>query len=545
MNEPGEVRLATWQLEAALLRRLFPFGFSVDASGKLVATGERWGSFAPQVALGASFDALFVPLRPLGITGLAQLRSIDGEAVLLKLAGRPGFELRGQFVGDGDVLHFVGGPWMANLGTLTALGLELRDFPPHDPRGDLLVLLQAQETSLADMRALASNLREKMASQSQLEAQLRQIQKMELVGRFAGGMAHNFNNILMAIQGYAELSLSRLDAGDPVHGWVEQICTATEHAASLTHGLLTMSRQNRLKLEPLDIAREMREVEKLVSPLLGKRVKLEVTLDPALSTVHADTSSLKQILMNLVLNARDAMPDGGRVSIAVQPRVIAASAGSAAQEFVEIAVADTGVGMDERTKASIFEPFFTTKEIGKGVGLGLSTVYGLVQQLGGSIAVESELGRGTTFRIRIPHFARPEPAPEPAPAPAQPSHATASVRILLVDDEAQVRKLLEQLLRREGYASATASNAEEALALFAAGERFDLLLTDVLMPGLSGPELSERVDALHGVLPTLFISGHTDNARLRRGDLPPHQRFLQKPFAPADLSRALRELLSR
>ena len=543
MSEPGESRPSTWQLEAALLRRLFPFGFSVDASGKLVATGERWGSFAPQVALGASFDALFVPLRPLGITGLAQLRSIDGEAVLLKLAGRPGFELRGQFVGDGDVLHFVGGPWMANLGTLTALGLELRDFPPHDPRGDLLVLLQAQETSLADMRALASNLREKMASQSQLEAQLRQIQKMELVGRFAGGMAHNFNNILMAIRGYAELSLSRLDASDPVHGWVEQICTATEHAASLTHGLLTMSRQNRLKLEPLDIAREMREVEKLVSPLLGKRTSLEVTLDAALSTVHADTSSLKQILMNLVLNARDAMPDGGKVSIAVRPVSGSAQGGSAAQEFVEIAVADTGIGMDERTKASIFEPFFTTKEIGKGVGLGLSTVYGLVQQLGGSIAVESELGHGTTFRIRVPHFARPEPAP--APAPTQPSSATPSARILLVDDEAQVRKLLEQLLRREGYASATASNAEEALALFAAGERFDLLLTDVLMPGLSGPELSERVDALHGVLPTLFISGHTDNARLRRGDLPPHQRFLQKPFAPADLSRALRELLAR
>lgn len=541
MSEPAESRPSKWQLEAALLQRLFPFGFSVDAGGKLVATGERWSSFAPQVAIGASFDALFVPLRPIGRTGLAQLRSVHGEAVLLKLAGRPGFELRGQFVGEGDALHFVGGPWIANLGALTALGLELRDFPPHDPRGDLLVLLQAQETSLADMRALASNLREKMASQSQLEAQLRQIQKMELVGRFAGGMAHNFNNILMAIQGYAELSLSRLDASDPVHGWVQQICTATEHAASLTHGLLTMSRQNRLKLEALDIAREMREVEKLVSPLLGKRTSLEVTLDAALSTVHADTSSLKQILMNLVLNARDAMPDGGKVSIKVRPVSGSASSGGAAQEFVEISVADTGIGMDERTKANIFEPFFTTKEVGKGVGLGLSTVYGLVQQLGGAISVESEPGLGTTFRIRIPHFARP--APEPSPAP--PSPANAGARILLVDDEAQVRNLLEQLLRREGYASRTASNAEEALALLEAGERFDLVLTDVLMPGLSGPELSERIDALHGVLPTLFISGHTDNARLRRGDLPPHQRFLQKPFAPADLSRALRDLLAR
>ncbi len=545
MNEPGALRPATWQLEAALLLRLFPFGFSVDASGKLIAIGERWGSFAPQVALGASFDALFVPLRPIGVTGLAQLRSSDGEAMLFELTGKPGFELRGQFVGDDDVLHFVGGPWMANLGTLTALGLELRDFPPHDPRGDLLVLLQAQETSLADMRALASNLREKMGSQSRLEAQLRQIQKMELVGRFAGGMAHNFNNILMTIRGYAELSLSRLDASDPVHGWVEQICAATEHAASLTHGLLTMSRQNALKLETLDIECEMREIENLVSPLLGERVKLKVTVDPALSTVHADTNSLKQILMNLVLNARDAMPDGGRVSIAAQPRVIAESAGSAPREFVEIVVSDNGVGMDELTKASIFEPFFTPTEIGKGVGLGLSTVYGLVQQLGGAIAVESELGSGATFRIRIPHFTRLETAPGPAPSPAPTSRSSASAHILLVDDEAQVRNLLEQLLHREGYAIRTASNAEAALALFAAGERFDLLLTDVMMPGLSGLELSERVDALHGALPTLFISGHTANARLLRGDLPPHQRFLQKPFAPEDLARALRELLAR
>ncbi|MFM7298199.1 MAG: ATP-binding protein, partial [Planctomycetota bacterium] len=317
--------------------------------------------------------------------------------------------------------------------------------------------------------------------------------------------------------------------------------TATEHAASLTHGLLTMSRQNRLKLETLDLARELREVEKLVSPLLGKRVSLEVRMDPSLSSVHGDSSSLKQILMNLVLNARDAMPGGGTVTIAVQPATGPAPSGSGTLEFVEITVADTGVGMDASTKANIFEPFFTTKEVGKGVGLGLSTVYGLVQQLGGTISVESELGSGATFRIRLPHFAKPATTPAPAPATSAPTGA----RILLVDDELQVRKLLEALLRRDGYEVSTAANAEEALALLEAGERFELLLTDVLMPGLSGPELSERVDARHGALPTLFISGHTDNARLRRGELPPHQRFLAKPFTPADLARTLRELLGR
>ncbi|MBM3991636.1 MAG: response regulator [Planctomycetes bacterium] len=541
MSEPQARLSPSWQVESALLRRLFPFGFSVDAGGRLVAAGERWASFAPQVALGASFDALFVALRPLGIREFAQLRTALGEGVLLKLVGHPGFELRGQFLGEDGALHFVGGPWLTNLGALSALGLELRDFPPHDTRGDLLVLLQAQETSLADMRSLASSLREKIAAQTQLQAQLQQIQKMELVGRFAGGMAHNFNNILMAIQGYAELSLTRLDATDPVHGWVEQICAATGHAASLTHGLLTMSRQNPLKLEPLDLRRELRDVEKLVTPLLGQRVQLEVALDPALATVHADSSSLKQVLMNLVLNARDAMPNGGHLSIAVRPMMAAIPAGEAPREVVEIAVTDTGIGMDERTKANIFEPFFTTKEVGKGVGLGLSTVYGLVQQLGGTIAVESQLGLGTTFRIRIPHLARAAPTPSVATV----ERRVEGARVLLVDDELQVRKLLEALLRRDGYAVSTAANAEEALALLEAGERFELLLTDVLMPGLSGPELSERVEARHGTLPTLFISGHTDNARLRRGELPPHQRFLPKPFTPADLSRTLRELLAR
>lgn len=535
-----------WRRDIDLLRKLFPFGFSVDSGGRFVATGVRWASYAPQVAVGSNFDALFVVQRPLGVTGIAQLRASLDEAVLLKLAGRAGFELRGQFIDAGDgVLHFAGGPWVANLGALSGLDLALSDFPPHDSRGDMLVLMQMQETSLADMRALANNLRERMAAQSQLEAQLRQIQKMELVGRFAGGMAHNFNNILMAIQGYAELSLTRLDSSDPVRGWVEQICTATEHAASLTHGLLTMSRQNRVKVEPLDLARELREVEKLVAPLLGKRIFLALRLDPALPWVLADSSSLKQILMNLVLNARDAMPNGGRIEISAHVRAPEGGASGAARERIELAVSDEGVGMDERTKASLFEPFFTTKEIGKGVGLGLSTVYGLVQQIEGTIAVESELGRGTTFRIGIPRApAQAHPAHGGAPAPtAKPGESTGT-QILLVDDEPQVRNLLEQILRREGFRVTAAANAEEALAVLAKGARFELLLSDVMMPGLSGPELAARVDELYGSLPTLFISGHTDNARLRSGALPPHQRFLQKPFAPAELAKALRELLA-
>jgi signal transduction histidine kinase len=541
----GRDKVGSWQAELRLLRTLFPFFVTITADGRLGAVGERWRTCAPEIDLGARFDDLFAIARPIGLAGADDLGQHLGDVFLLRLKQRPGFELRGQFFAGGDhdapgTLHFAGGPWLTKLAAMAQLGLAISDFPPHDPRGDLLVMMQVQESQLAELRQLTGNLQERIRQQAQLEGQIRQIQKMELVGRFAGGMAHNFNNILMAIRSYADLALTELTAGDPLHEWIEQICTATDHAASLTRGLLTMSRQQPVRIQALAVAAEFAEIQKLVEPLLGANVRLSVRVAPDVTTLQADSNSLKQIFMNLVLNARDAMPKGGAIAIEVAHRVETPPGGSEPRAYVAVTVTDSGTGMDDRTKANLFEPFFTTKASGKGVGLGLSTVYGLVQQLGGAIRVDSELGMGTTFHVLLPDVAATA-----APTPALHELARmAGEHVLLVDDEAHVRRPLERVLQNAGFRVTAAANADEALAALRSGPRCQILLTDVVMPGMSGTQLAAAVEQEFGALPVLFISGHTDDARLRSGHLPPHHRFLPKPFAADELVATLRTLLT-
>lgn len=533
------------QAELRLLRSLFPFFFTVTGDGRMGAVGDRWRTFAPELDLGARFDDLFTIARPGGLAGAADLGKHLGDVFLLRLRTRPGFELRGQFVaGDAPetvgTLHFVGGPWLTKLAAMAQRGLAMSDFPPHDPRGDLLVMMQVQESQLAELRQLTASLQERIRQQAQLEGQIRQIQKMELVGRFAGGMAHNFNNILMAIRSYADLALADLTPHDPLHEWIQQICSATDHAASLTRGLLTMSRQQPVRIQPLDVAKEFVDIQKLVEPLLGANVKLTLRVAPDVTTLQADSNSLKQIFMNLVLNARDAMPKGGVIAIEVAHRVEQPPGGSEPRAYVAVTVTDTGTGMDDRTKANLFEPFFTTKVSGKGVGLGLSTVYGLVQQLGGAIRVDSELGVGTTFHVLLPHVAATVVA---TPAPLEFARMSGE-HVLLVDDEAHVRRPLERVLQNAGFRVTSAASADEALAALRNGPRCQVLLTDVVMPGMSGTQLAAAIEKEFGALPVLFISGHTDDARLRSGHLPPHHRFLPKPFAADELVATLRTLLS-
>jgi two-component system, cell cycle sensor histidine kinase and response regulator CckA len=529
--------------EVAVLQELFPFYFSVALSGEIAQVGERWGSIAPEVKVGARFDEVFEVDRPSGLLGVPRFASHADEIFLLRLRSRPNFWLRGQFipgerVSDSSDLLFAGGPWLTKLKDLHTLGLELRDFPPHDPRGDLLIVLQTQESTLADLSSLTARLREELKHQKALEGQLRQIQKMELVGRFAGGMAHNFNNILMAIHGYAALSLMRLTPGDPLREWVEQIKSAADHAASLTRALLTLSRQHPMKLMPLDLAKELREIQQLVMPLLGERVRFSMDLPPSVGSVIADVSALKQMMMNLIINARDAMPQGGSVTVGVATRVRKESGTDLERHLVEVSVTDTGVGMDAKTKSQLFEPFFTTKEVGKGLGLGLSTVYGLMQQCGGSIEVESEVGKGTTFRLL---FQRSSEAASGSSAAARPAPAGGG-RVLLVEDEPLVRNLLQQLMGRAGYEVAVAAEPAAALDLIKRGEKFDVMVTDVQMPGMTGPQLSAQIEATLGPMPTLFVSGHTDDPVLAQGAIAPHHRYLQKPFAPADMMAAIAEI---
>ena len=543
---------------AELLRELFPFFIEADATGKIDSVGARWSAVAPEVAVGATLFDTIVVERPTGVLSVADLGLRPNDVFLIALPARVDLKLRGQFVAhrapDGiERVLFVGSPWITNIAHLARFGLTLADFPPHDSRGDFLVLLQSQESTLADMQLLTTRLRStadelesrnremahEMELRAQLESQLRQSQKMEAVGRLAGGIAHDFNNILMAMQGYSALALSRLGANDPVRGWVEEIRKASDRAASLTRQLLAFSRQQVMRPAALDIMKEVREVEGLLKPLMGERITLSVASRGEVGRVWADPSAIHQIVMNLAINARDAMPAGGVLEISVGPSH--AKDGALEPGFALIEVRDTGIGMDDATKARIFEPFFTTKEIGKGSGLGLATVYGLVEQCHGSVVVESLLGQGSVFRVRMPLAAEAQAAAaDRVPLDAMGGRGE---RVLLVEDEPLVRRLLEQLLSRAGYQTVAASDASEALARFGREHAFDILISDVVMAGMTGPELSAAIESRFGPIATVFMSGHTDLEAIRAGRLAPHQRFMPKPFAPAELLALVRELI--
>jgi signal transduction histidine kinase len=543
--------------ESSLVHGLFPFCFTLGPDLRLAMVGSRWEQLAPEVRVGAAFLELFEIERPLGAESYEAIESRANHVFLISLRARPELKLRGQFVPrpgcacTGSLL-FVGGPWLIRIADMTRLGLGINDFPPHDPRGDFLVLLQTQESTMGDLKALAARLRStgaaleartremerEMQLREQLEAQLRQSQKMEAIGRLAGGVAHDFNNILMAIHGYAALSLSRVSPSDPVRGWVEQIRSAADRAAALTRQLLTFSRQHVLRPRAIDLAREVHEVEKLLRPLIGERIALSIACDPGIGFVYADPSAIQQIVMNLAVNARDAMPDGGQLEISLTRR---GSDGASSLGEVILSVRDTGVGMTDEVKARLFEPFFTTKEVGKGSGLGLSIVYGLVEQCGGRVEVESTLGVGSTLRVLLPMVA--PPAAEPAAPVSAPSGGRGE-RVLLVEDEPLVRRLLEQLLGRAGYQVSAHADASQAFAAIGRPQSFDLLVTDVVMAGMTGPELSRRIESEIGPMPTVFMSGHNEDDMFRRGELPPHHRFMPKPFSPNEFLEVAHELIA-
>ena len=545
--------------DVRLVRELFPFCFTVDEGLRIAMVGQRWGSFDASVQVGAGFFEVFEIERPTGIAGEADIVARADDVFVLALRTRPSFKLRGQFVprskcSCGGCLLFVGGPWITQVAELARLGLGLADFPPHDPRGDFLVLLQTQESTLSDLKQLASRLRatgaaleartreieREMALRASLEAQLRQSQKMEAIGRLAGGIAHDFNNILMAVQGYVALSLSRIAPNDPVRSWVEEIRKAADRAANLTRQLLAFSRQQVLRPQALDLAHEMREFEKLLGPLIGERIRLTVTAEPGLGHAWADASAINQIVMNLALNARDAMPNGGDLEIRSRIRHEVPGDTVRGGGFIELSVRDSGIGMDEATRSRAFEPFFTTKEPGKGSGLGLAQVYGLVEQCGGAIEVESEPGRGSLFRVLLPRIEATEAAPAQVAAPAEGGRGE---RVLLVEDEPLVRKLLEQLLSRAGYQVSSSSDPIEALALAERERAFDVLVSDVVMAGMTGPELAARIESACGAVPTIFMSGHTEDEFIRSGALRAHQRYMPKPFTPSELLAKVRELV--
>ena len=543
--------------DAHLVRALFPFCVAISDGMRIELAGGRWASYDASVRAGAGFHDVFEIDRPTGLSTAADIAARADDVFILTLKSRPAFKLRGQFVarGSSGALLFVGGPWITQISEIAALGLELHDFPPHDPRGDYLVLLQTQGTTLAETRDLNARLRKTSAAleartremeremklRAELEAQLRQSQKMEAIGRLAGGIAHDFNNILMAVQGYVALSLSRVTPTDPVRAWIEEIRKAADRAANLTRQLLAFGRQQVLRPQSLDLAHEMREFEKLLRPMLGERIRLSVATEGDLGFAWADASAINQIVMNLAVNARDAMPHGGDLEIRLRVRKDIPTQTLREAGFIELSVRDSGTGMDDATKARAFEPFFTTKEPGKGSGLGLAQVYGLVEQCGGVIELDTELGKGSTFRVLLPrNESREAPAAQVAAPSAQGGRGE---RLLLVEDEPLVRKLLEQLLSRAGYQITAASDPVEALAIVQSGMAFDVVVTDVVMPSMTGPELAQKIEGACGPVPTVFMSGHTEDEFIRSGALRSHQRFMTKPFVPSELLVQVRELI--
>jgi two-component system, cell cycle sensor histidine kinase and response regulator CckA len=393
---------------------------------------------------------------------------------------------------------------------------------------------------LADLSELKSAKRDLVKS----EEQFRQAQKMEAIGRLAGGVAHDFNNVLSVILSYAELILDSLDEGDPLCDDVQQIKQAGDRAVDLTRHLLAFSRRQVLVPEIIGLNAVVSHMAKILRRLVGEDVEIEFRLDEDAGSVNADRGQIEQAIMNLVVNARDAMPNGGTLTIETSNvELDGAGEGSGPRgSFVRLSVSDTGIGMEEETISRIFEPFFTTKPKDKGTGLGLSTVLGIVQQSGGQITVASEPKKGARFDILLPRHRASDAVQAPDQAPV--ASTQGSETILLVEDEEAVRLIASRALRSDGYRVLEASNAGEALLIAEEhGSEIDLLLTDVVMPRLSGPELAERLKRTLSKLPVLYISGYPGEALGSRGILTRGVNYLKKPFRPDSLRRKVREVL--
>jgi two-component system cell cycle sensor histidine kinase/response regulator CckA len=410
--------------------------------------------------------------------------------------------------------------------------------PLRDPAGEIIGAV-----------SITQDITEKKAHEAaelQRQDEIQQAQKMEAIGRLAGGIAHDFNNLLTGILSYSDLILQELRPNDPIRADVEQIRDAGQRAAGLTRQLLAFSRRQLLQPRVVSLNAMVRQVEPMLQRLLGTGVALETELDPNLGNVLVDPAQIEQVMVNLVLNAREAMPSGGLVrlttaNVQLEPGAGRPENGTPPGDYVSITVSDTGVGIDPAARTRIFEPFFTTKHRASGRGLGLSTVHGIVEQSGGHITVESAPGQGASFTIYLPRYLGPEPAVGTADH-RMPQVGTET--LLLVEDEAAVRLSVRRLLEWHGYTVLEARNGADALRIYEANEGgIDLVLTDLVMPEMGGQELFERLRARSPNVRVLFMSGYAERAFTRNGSPPPGTGFVEKPFTVETLMRRLREVL--
>lgn len=404
-------------------------------------------------------------------------------------------------------------------------------------------LLRDQEGKAVEVIGAVSDVSDRV----QLETKLLQSQKMEAIGQLAGGVAHDFNNLLTIMMGYSEILLAEMPPDHPLHFAASSIAEASERATGLTRQLLAFSRQAVLAPKLVNVNDIVEETEKMLRRLIGEDITLSVVLDPEIELVVVDPGQLGQVLLNLAVNARDAMPRGGRLTI--ETTVVEFEESAVAVElkpgrYVMLAMTDTGCGMSPEVKSRIFEPFFTTKGQGRGTGLGLATVYGILRQSGGHIEVYSEQDVGTAFKIYLPAVARESDLPARDKGVVLP--LTGTEVVLLVEDEDAVRRVARIALETQGYTVICASNGAQALQEFDASERrIDLLVTDVVMPGISGRELAEELQSRQQSLKVLFLSGYTDDAIVRHGVLSAEVAFLQKPYTPLSISKKVRQVLDQ
>lgn len=402
---------------------------------------------------------------------------------------------------------------------------------------------------ITERKRAEAALRESEGEKKLLQEQLHRSQKMEAIGRLAGGIAHDFNNLLTLIKGYSQLSLRQINEDDPLKENIHGIEKASIRASNLVRQLLAFSSRQVMEMKVLDLNILLRDLDKMLTRFVGEDIKLVYVMADNPAKVKIDPGQMEQVIVNLVINARDAMPSGGELIIETanverDESLFQSPIHMLPGRCVMVSIRDTGVGMTSEVKERIFEPFFTTKEQGKGTGLGLSTVYGIVTQIGGTICVDSEPGHGTTFRICLPRA--DEPLEEVREMVAGEGFSQGNEKILVVEDEKEVRKLSVQILKNQGYTILEASNGVEALRIFEQqNDPVHLILTDVVMPQMGGKELADRLRSISPSIKIIFTSGYTDRAIAQNGQFHDRLDFLEKPFSPAGLVQKVREVLDR
>jgi signal transduction histidine kinase/CheY-like chemotaxis protein len=476
-----------------------------------------------------------------GLWGIFASRNVPVAFVLFPIVGWAGLRFGPR--GAATVVGLISGY------ALVVAGLHVgpfADFPVEFVHVLLFSFLSLGSLSGLLLAAIMAEREDAMNKRLQLEEQLRHSQKMEAVGRLAGGIAHDFNNLLTAIIGYTEIVLHGLDPKDDRRADAEEIGRAAMRAADLTRQMLAFSRRQVLQLKIIDLNKALTKVEPMLRRMIGEDIVMNVTGRATNAFVRVDPGQVEQVVMNLVVNARDAMPQGGRLNVETGDALLDEAAfadmpDARRGDYVMLSVSDTGVGMPPEVRARIFEPYFTTKDVGKGTGLGLSTVYGIVRQSEGHIAMSSEVGLGTTFRIYLPRAEAPQPAAADSGIEKMPE---GTEHILLVEDDASVRRLSKELLIRLGYSVTEAASGRAGLALGSDDTRhFDMALCDVILGDMSGAAVAEALMALRPSIRVLYMSGYSDEAIVKTGVLDEGKPFLQKPFTPMQLSKKIREVL--